>query len=71
MHFELNDIRLFPVTIPTGFQRKEIEALVDDAIQVQKKRYVRKDEEEKSRLWQRLQEVQGQIDKKVEEIYKI
>ena len=71
MHFELNDIRLFPVVIPAEFQRKEIEALVDEAVQIQKQRYVTKDEEEKSHMWQRLQEAQRQIDKKVEEIYRI
>lgn len=69
MHFELNDIRLLPIIIPTPFQRKEIEALVDSAIEIQKTRYVTKDEEEKSRLWQELQGVQKRIDEKVEEIY--
>jgi len=71
MHFELNDIRLFPVFIPTESQRKEIETLVDKAIVIQKKRYATKDEDEKSRLWQELQEVQRQISRKVEEIYGI
>ena len=36
-----------------------------------KKRYATKDEDEKSRLWQELQEVQRQIDEKIEEIYGI
>ncbi|HDD35425.1 MAG TPA: hypothetical protein ENF30_01355 [Candidatus Desulfofervidus auxilii] len=71
MHFELNDIRLFPVFIPTESQRKEIETLVGKAIAIQKKRYATKDEDEKSRLWQELQEVQRQISRKVEEIYGI
>jgi len=69
MHFELNDIRLFPVVIPTESQRKEIESLVDQAIEIQKKRYAINDEEEKNRLWQKLREIQKKIDKKVEGIY--
>lgn len=69
MHFELNDIRLFPIIIPVNSQRKEIETLVDSAIEIQKKRYATNNETEKSRLWQKLQEVQKEIDKKVQEIY--
>lgn len=69
MHFELNDIRLLPIIILTPSQRKEIEALVDPAIEIQKTRYATKDENEKSRLWHKLQEVQKQINEKVEEIY--
>jgi len=69
MHFELNDIRLFPIIIPTESQCKEIEILVDSAIEIQKKRYATNDETENSQLWQELQEVQKEIDKKVEEIY--
>ena len=68
---QVNDLRLLPIVIPTESQRKEMETLVGEAIQIQKIRYETKDEEEKSRLWQKFQEVQGQIDKKVEEIYKI
>jgi broad specificity polyphosphatase/5'/3'-nucleotidase SurE len=67
---QVNDLRLLPIVIPTEYQRKEMEALVGEAIQIQKQRYVTKDEEEKSNLWQNLQEVQKHIDKKVEEIYK-
>jgi hypothetical protein len=68
---QVNDLRLLPIVIPTEAQRKEIETLVNEAIQIQKKRYATNDEDEKSRLWQELQEVQKQIDKKVEEIYEI
>jgi len=71
MHFELNDIRSFPVFIPTEPQREEIETFVDEAIAIQKKQYTTKDEDEKSRLWQELQEVQRQIDRRVKEIYMI
>jgi hypothetical protein len=42
---------------------------VDRAIEIQRKRYSTNDESEKSRLWQELQAIQKQIDKKVEEIY--
>lgn len=66
---ELNDLRLFPIIIPTPSQREEIEALVNSAIEIQKRRYAIKDEQEKSLLWQKLKEVQEKIDKKVEEIY--
>jgi len=69
--FELNALRLLPIVIPTEAQRKEIETLVDKAIQVQKKRYAMNDEEKKSHLWQELQEIQRQIDRKVKEIYGI
>ena len=69
MHFELNDIRLFPVVIPTETQRKEIEVLVDEAIEIQKKRYASEKEEEKSELWKELQRVQERINERVEEIY--
>jgi len=71
MHFELNDVRLLPITIPTDSQRKEIEGLVDSAISIQKKRYSTNDEDEKCRLWQKLQEVQKEINKRIEEIYGI
>jgi hypothetical protein len=71
MHFELNDIRLLPIVIPTETQRKEIETLVDQAIQIQKERYATNDEKEKSHLWQKLQEIQKKINKKIEEIYGI
>jgi len=69
MHFELNDIRLFPIVIPTETQRKEIEALVDEAIEIQKKRYASEKEEEKLQLWKELQEVQERINEEVWEIY--
>jgi hypothetical protein len=69
MHFELNDIRLFPIVIPTESQRKEIEALVYYAVDIQKKRYSTNDEQEKSRFWQKIQEIQREINEKVEEIY--
>lgn len=69
--YSANDLRLLPIVIPTDTQRKEIETLVDQAIEIQKKRYATKDESEKSRLWQELQEIQKTIDKKVEEIYGI
>lgn len=69
MHFELNDIRLFPIIIPTEFQRREVQVLVDQAIQIQKKRYAMKNEEEKAALWKDLQKVQIEIDNEVEEIY--
>jgi len=69
MHFELNDIRLFPIVIPTETQRKEIEALVDEAIEIQKKRYASEKEEEKLQLWKKLQEVQERINEEVWEIY--
>jgi len=71
VHIQLNDLRLLPIVIPTESQRKEIEVLVDQAIQIQKMRYTTNDEEEKSHLWQKLQEIQKQIDKKVEEVYGI
>lgn len=69
MHFELNDIRLFPVAIPTESQRKEIESLVDKAIEIQKKRYASDKEEEKSEFWKELQRVQERINGEVEGIY--
>ena len=69
MHFELNDIRLFPIVIPTETQRKEIEALVDEAIEIQKKRYASEKEDEKSELWKELQEVQERINEEVWKIY--
>jgi hypothetical protein len=69
MHFELNDIRLLPIVIPTEAQRKEIEILVDQAIEIQKRRYETKEESEKDHLWQELQELQNQRNRKVEEIY--
>jgi len=69
MHFELNDIRLFPIVIPTETQRKEIEALVDEAIEIQKKRYASEKEEEKLQLWKELQEVQERINEEVWKIY--
>jgi hypothetical protein len=71
MHFELNDMRLLPIVIPNEFQEKEIEALVDSAIEIQKKRFAIKDEAERSRFWQKLQDIQNLINKKVEEIYGI
>ncbi len=71
MHFELNDIRLFPIVIPTESQREEIQILVDQAIQIQKMRYTTRDKEEKTNLWENLQRVQKEIDNKVEEIYGI
>jgi len=71
MHFELNDIRLFPVIIPTESQRKEIETLVDQAIEIQKRRYGTKEENEKALLWKELQKVQKLINTKVEKIYGI
>lgn len=67
--FELNALRLLPIVIPTPSQQKEIESLVDSAIETQKRRYATDNEEEKSMLWERLQEIQKQIDRKVEEIY--
>ncbi|CAD7782136.1 hypothetical protein DMNBHIDG_02950 [Candidatus Methanoperedenaceae archaeon GB37] len=69
--FELNALRLLPIVIPSASQQKGIETLVNKAIAIQKKRYATKDEDEKSRLWQELQEVQRQIDRKIEEIYGI
>ncbi|MEA2033435.1 MAG: type IIL restriction-modification enzyme MmeI [Euryarchaeota archaeon] len=66
---ELNDLRLLPLVIPTETQRKEIENLVEDAIEIQKKRYASEKEEEKSELWKELQSVQERINEKVEEIY--
>ncbi|AMM42160.1 type IIS restriction endonuclease [Candidatus Desulfofervidus auxilii] len=69
--FELNALRLLPIVIPSASQQKGIETLVNKAIAIQKKRYATKDEDEKSRLWQELQEVQRQISRKVEEIYGI
>jgi len=66
---ELNDLRLLPIVIPTETQRKEIEALVDEAIGIQKKRYASEKEEEKSRLWNELQRVQERINEKVEGVY--
>jgi len=71
MHFELNDIRLLPIVIPTDSQKKEIEALVDKAIEIQKIRYSTNDENEKSRLWQELRAVRREIDKRIEGIYGI
>ena len=67
--FELNAIRLLPVVIPAETQRKEIEALVDEAIEIQKKRYASEKEEEKLELWKELQEVQNKINERVEGIY--
>lgn len=69
MHFELNDIRLFPIVIPTEIQRKEIEALVYEALEIQNKRYTSEKEEEKSGLWKELQNIQNKINEKVEGIY--
>jgi len=69
--FELNDIRLLPIIIPTESQLEEIEPLVDYAIEIQKRRYASDNEDEKSLLWQKLQEVQKEIDEKVEKIYSI
>jgi len=66
---ELNDLRLLPIVIPTESQRKQVEVLIDKAIQIQKRRYATKDEEEKTNLWENLQKIQKEIDKKVEEIY--
>jgi len=66
---ELNDLRLLPVVIPAETQRKEIEALVDEAIEIQKKRYASEKEEEKLQLWKKLQEVQERINEKVWGIY--
>ena len=47
-----------------------MKVFIDSAIGIQKKRYVTKGESEKSCLWQKLREVQKEIDKRVEEIYK-
>jgi len=69
VHIQLNDLRLLPIIIPTESQRKQVEVLVDKAIQIQKRRYATKDEEEKTNLWENLQKIQKEIDKKVEEIY--
>lgn len=69
VHIQVNDLRLLPIVIPTEFKRKEVEVLVDEAIQIQKKRYAMKNEEEKAALWKDLQKVQIEIDNKVEEIY--
>jgi methylase of polypeptide subunit release factors len=69
MHFELNDVRLFPIVIPTETQRKEIENLVDKAIEIQKKRYASEKEEEKSEFWKELQRVQERINERVEGVY--
>ena len=67
--FELNAIRLLPIVIPTETQRKEIENLVEDAIEIQKKRYASEKGDEKSELWKELQRVQERINEKVEGIY--
>jgi len=67
--FELNAMRLLPIVIPTETQRKEVEALVDEAIGIQKKRYASEKEEEKSELWKELQSVQERINRKVKGIY--
>jgi hypothetical protein len=69
MHFELNDIRLLPIIIPTSSQQKEIETLVGSAIEIQKTRHATKNENAKSRMWQEIQEVQKRISEKLEEIY--
>ena len=66
---ELNDLRLLPLVIPTETQRKEIENLVDKAIEIQKKRYASEKEEEKSEFWKELQRVQERINERVEGIY--
>lgn len=49
--------RLLPVLVRTLGQREKVETLVEQAIQLQKKRYATKDEEEKSKLWNDLQEI--------------
>jgi len=66
---ELNDLRLLPIVIPVETQRKEMENLVDEAIEIQKKRYASEKEEEKLQLWKELQKVQERINEKVEGIY--
>ncbi|MEA2033114.1 MAG: type IIL restriction-modification enzyme MmeI [Euryarchaeota archaeon] len=66
---ELNDLRLLPIVIPTETQRKEIENLVEEAIEIQKKRYASEEKDEKVELWKELQEVQKRINGKVEGIY--
>ena len=71
VHIQLNDLRLLPIVIPTEAQRREIETLVDKAIEIQKRRYATKDEDEKAHLWKELQKIQKKINIKVEEIYGI
>ena len=66
---ELNDLRLLPIVIPTETQRKEIENIVDEAIEIQKKRYASGKGDENSELWKEIQRVQERINDKVEEIY--
>lgn len=45
------------------------ENLVDEAIEIQKKRYASEKVEEKVQLWKELQSVQERINEKVEGIY--
>ncbi len=71
VHIQLNDLRLLPIVIPTESQREEIEKFVDSAIVIQRERYATDNEEVKSLLWQKLQEIQQQINQKIEEIYGI
>jgi hypothetical protein len=66
---ELNDLRLLPIIIPAETQRKEIEALVDEAIEIQKKRYASETGDEKLELWKELLRVQNKINEKVEGVY--
>lgn len=69
VHIQLNDLRLLPIVIPPDSQKKEIEILVDEIIEIQKKRYATGDEEVKSDYWQKIQKIQYQLDKKIEKIY--
>lgn len=69
LHFELNDVRLLPVAVPSEQHGKQIESLVAQAIDIQKRRYASNDAREREVLWQQLLSVQERIDSTVAELY--
>jgi len=69
LNFELNDFKLLPIIIPLDNFRKEIDKLVEEAIEIQKEIYAAKNDNEKSEWWKELQRVQDRINEKVEGVY--